>query len=345
MSMFSPRIGLKPLVGLCRRLSIALGAGIDARTVWAREAERAHGALESRLSDISDAANHGESLTVALAATGDYFPAIFREMAEVGEETGHLDAVFAQLADHYEAQLKMRRTFYSAIWWPMTQLVLSLGVIGFAIWIMGVIAAMGAKVDILGFGLIGNRGLAIYVMFLGVVGISIALVIRAIARGLVWTRPIQRFVLQIPGVGQPLQTLAISRLAWSMHLTMNTGMDVRRALKLSLRSTHNARYTDQIPTIDAEIMAGNSIHEAFVSAGAYPTDFLDTLAVGEQSGQIVESMGRLAKQYQEQAQAAMAALAVVAGWAVWAVIAAFIIVMIFRGAFFYRDTIMTNLPR
>jgi len=146
-------------------------------------------------------------------------------------------------------------------------------------------------------------------------------------------------VLRIPGVGKPLQTLAISRLAWSMHLTMNTGMDVRRALKLGLRSTQNARYTDQIPTIDAEIVGGNSIHDAFVVAGGYPTDFLDTLAVGEQSGQVVESMGRLARQYQERARMAMAALAVVAGVVVWMMIAAFIIVLIFRGAIFYRDII------
>ena len=48
-------------------------------------------------------------------------------------------------------------------------------------------------------------------------------------------------------------------------------------------------------------------------AGGYPADFLDTLAVGEQSGKIVESMGRLAKQYQDRARSAMAALAVVAG--------------------------------
>ncbi len=125
-----------------------------------------------------------------------------------------------------------------------------------------------------------------------------------------------------------------------MHLTMNTSMDVRRSLALSLRSTQNARYTDQIPTIDAEIVGGNSIHESFRVAGGYPADFLDTLAVGEQSGKIVESMGILAKQYQDRARMAMAALATLAGFAVWALIAAFIIILIIRIACFYRDTII-----
>ena len=61
-----------------------------------------------------------------------------------------------------------------------------------------------------------------------------------------------------------------------MHLTLNTGMPVRRAIALSLRSTQNAFYIRQIPAIDAEIAAGHSLYEAFYRTGAYPASFLDT---------------------------------------------------------------------
>ncbi len=323
----SPRIGLKPLVGLCRRLSTATGAGIDARTVWAREADRAVGPLHRRLLAVSVAINRGESLADALVPTGDFFPPLFRELIEVGEQSGSLDVILAQLAEHYQSQLTMRRSFLAAISWPLIELGLTLGVIGFFIWLMG---ALNLKTDVFGFGLVGDSGLAKYVTFLAAVAAVIWLILRAINRGLVWTQPVQRLVLRIPAVGRPLQTMALSRLAWSMHLTMNTGMDVRRAMKLSLRSTRNARYLDQIPAIDAEIASGNSIHEAFCRAGGYPVDFLDTLAVGEQSGQVVESMGRLARQYQEQARTAFFTLAMIAACLVWAAIGAMIIFMIFR---------------
>ena len=178
MSMFSPQIGTGLLIGLCRRMSTSLEAGIDARTAWAREAQRATGFLKSRLLDISDAVNQGHSLTDALATTGGYFPSIFREMAAVGEQTGHLDAVFAQLAEHYQSQVTMRRSFLAVIAWPVIELFLSLGVIGLAIWLP---SAMGLKVDLLGFGLTGSRGLGIYVMFLAMVTVSIWLAVRAVA--------------------------------------------------------------------------------------------------------------------------------------------------------------------
>jgi type IV pilus assembly protein PilC len=335
--LFTPRIATKSLVGLCRRLSTALAAGIDAPTAWAPGSERAPRHLRRHLLEISRTVNQGDSLADALAATGDFFPTLFREMIDLGEQTGHLDAVLAQLADHYQNQLDMRRSFLAAIAWPLVQLALAVLIIGFIIWIFGIIG--DGKLDILGFGLVGNRGLAIYAAFVAAVGVAIFLIVRAIGRGLVWTQPIQRFVLRLPAIGKPLQTIALARLAWSMHVTLNAGMDVRRALKLSLRSTQNARYIDQIPEIEAEISAGHSIHEAFVRAGGYPDDFLDTLAVGEQSGRVVESMGQLARQYQEQARAALTVLTLLAGWAVWGMIALLIIALIFRIFSFYLDAI------
>ena len=338
---FSPRIPLKPLVGLCRRLSTALEAGIDVRIVWSREADRARGHLQCHLRTIAEAVNRGDTLADALVATGDFFPALFREMVELGEQTGHVDTVLDQLAEHYENQAGMRRTFWGAITWPLVQLGLAVLIVGFLIWIMGVIhdATGSQAIDILGLGLVGNQGLAIYVVFVAGIGALVWLVVRAVCRGLVWTRPIQRVMLRVPGIGNPLRTIALARLAWSMHVTINAGMDIRRALKLSLRSTQNARYTDHIPAIDAEISAGNSIHEAFSRTGDYPTDFLDTLAVGEQSGDLDESMRHLARQYQQQARAAMAALTILAGWVVWAAVAALIIILIFRIFSFYLGAI------
>jgi type IV pilus assembly protein PilC len=156
-----------------------------------------------------------------------------------------------------------------------------------------------------------------------------------VTRGLLWTRPLQRFILRIPTIGPALQTVALARLAWVMSQTMNTTMDVQRSLKLSLQSTRNARYIDRIAQIDAQIAAGNSIYEAFCEAGVFPADFLASIHVGEQSGNLVESMAHVSNLYQDQARAALNTLATVGGFAVWVVVAGIIICLIFRLAMFY----------
>jgi type IV pilus assembly protein PilC len=343
---FSPRIGLKPLAALCRRQAIGLQAGIDLRTMWAREAGQARSAAaRQRFSTASQAIHGGESLTAGLARTGDFFPALFREMIEVGEQSGHLAEVMGQLAEHYEGQLQLRRTFLAAIAWPMVELAAALGVIGLLIWIMGLISQItNTQVDILGFGLVGTPGLLIYLLILAVVGTLGYAAVQAVSRGMIWTRPVQRAVLRVPVLGSALETLALARLAWTMYLTMNAGMKLRRSLELSLRSTRNARYLDVIGTIDAEIARGNSIYDAFCAAGCFPIEFLDALQVGEQSGQLVESMAHLSRQYQEQARTTIAVLAKLTGMAVWALVAAFIIFLIFRVFSFYLGMIKSAMP-
>jgi type II secretory pathway component PulF len=97
--------------------------------------------------------------------------------------------------------------------------------------------------------------------------------------------------------------------------------------------------------IEAEITAGHSIHEAFCCAGGYPTDFLDTLAVGEQSGQVVESMGRLARLYFQQARDALAVLRMLANGVVYALIAGILILLIFRVFSAYVGMINSFIPR
>ncbi len=334
----SPRINNKNLAGLCRRLALSLEAGIEVRTVWSREADRAIGRQKAPLGAISAAVVRGQSVHEAMAETGRFFPPLVCELVAVGEQTGHLDGIFAQLADYYDLRVRMRRRFLAAITWPMCQLALAVVVIGLLIWVLGMLPRGGPgdlSFDPLGIGLYGDRGLLIYSIGVGSVGLGVWLLIRLTASGVFWTAPLQRFVLRLPVLGGALRTLALARLAWSLHLTMSTGMDVRRGVRLSLQSTRSARYTDTADAIDATLKMGEPIYVAFSSTRVYPSEFLDSLAVGEQSGKLAESMGLLSRQYDDRAQVALATLTRMAGWGVWIIVATIIITLIFRMAFEY----------
>ena len=344
--LFSPRISTRDLARLCRRLATSLEAGIDVRTVWAREAKQTISpTARSRFRAVSEAVNCGDSLQEALSLTDDFFPEMFRELAVVGDETGHLAESFRLLAEHYEEQIKLHRILLVASAWPMVELGLALGVIGLFIWIMGFINPSGdPSRDPLGLGLSGSSGLVVYLLFLGIVAIALFLVFQAIRRGMVWTRPIQLLLLRLPVLGRALQNVALARLSWSLYLTLDAGMDIRRALRISLRTTRNAHYTDHVKSIEAVVEAGDPVHEAFRQSGAFPVDFLDAVSVGEQSGRLVESMGLLSRQYREQAEAALKVLTVMGGFGIWMLVAAILIFFIFRFALFYINTISGFLP-
>jgi type II secretory pathway component PulF len=337
----SPQLSNKQLAELCHRLAIEADAGIDIRRTWQREASTARGRLQPSFAQVREAVAQGDSLTAALTRAGREFPLLFREMAEVGEQTGTLGKVFHRLEAHYRRQVQAQRIFLGAIAWPMIELALAILVIGVLIYVLGVVAARGGgkAVDVLGFGLVGSRGLFIYVNFLIVVGLCITGLVIAMRRGVLWVRPVQRALMRLPGIGASLEKLALARLAWALHLTLNVEMDLRRVVPLALRATGSDHYIRHTNQIVAEIAAGEPLYAAFARSRAFPATFIDALAVAEESGQTVESMDRLAKRYEEEAEVAVKALATILGVLVGMLVMGIIILLIFRLAGFYFGTI------
>ena len=340
-SLFAPRISIKELAQLSRRVSTGLSAGVDVRRVWSREASAARGGMRHPLKEISQSVDRGVGVTDAVLATGAYFPPLFREIVRVGEQTGKLPEMLRQLSDEYDQQLKLRRIFVGVIFWPLLQLAAALAIVGFIIWVMGIIAQAngGEPIDILGFGLVGNKGLLIYLMILFWISLVCAILYGGIRRGLLWAAPLQRAIMRIPKVGSSIRTLALARLAWTMHVTLGAGMDLSRALRLSLASTRNVQFISQTEAVVRSVSHGREIHEALVETGAFPIEFLDTVEVGERSGRLAESMEVLSRQYQDEARSALQVLGVVAGFVVWSMVAVLIIVLILRIFSFYVGVI------
>ncbi len=345
MALWRSRIPLSQLAGLSRRLAIALGAGLPLRSVWARETASARGpAAQAAMRDVLDALDRGEPPGEALATAGPFFPELFSQIVAAGDQSGHLPEAFAKLADHYETQLALRRSFLVAMAWPMLELGLAVLVIGLLIYIQGWLAeTRDTPVDVLGWGLAGSKGLAIYLLVVAAIAGLGALGIRAIRRGLKAGSWLQGALLHLPAVGRVMRTLALGRLAWTLGLALDSGMPVRRALALAIASTQNICFSRHLRKMEASVEAGQSLVETFADTGAFPPDFLELVAMGEQSGELVEALGRASRMYQAQAEAALRVLVIVAGLICWMVVALVLILMIFHIFGGYVQTLRSQL--
>jgi type II secretory pathway component PulF len=325
------RIGTRELAALCHRLGSALSVGLPPAQVFEREAQ-GHGsaALRHVMHLLSAHVGAGGSVADAMDKTGTFFPPLVRQLTALGEQTGNLPETLLALRDHYEHQLQMRRAFWSSILWPMLELGLALLVIGLLIYIMGIlpVGSDGQRPDILGWGLTGPRGVLIYLAVVAAAAGAITLLVWSMRRGLLWTAPLQKLLLRIPGLGGYLQTLAMSRLCWTLHLTLNTGLDLRQAIPLCLAATQNARYAEHARQIVQRVAAGGELTAAFQEAGVFPGDFLDSMDVGERSGRLAETMKHQADAYRERAQRQMSTMAIVGGFLVGGLVLLFLVVVI-----------------
>lgn len=330
----------RTLAALCERLAISLEAGIDVRRVWRSEANRNRGRATRVCAEIAEALEQGQGLDQAVADAGAFFPPLFVEMTRVGEQTGSTVEVFRRLAKHYQSQVARTRDFRSAIAWPMLQLLAALGVVAVLIAIGGLIeTGKGEPLDMLGFGLVGTRGLMIYLN--GLLGIALVLGMAwtVIRRQPEWGARLRGLASRMPVIGSAFRKVALARIAWALRLMLNVEMDLRKVGPIALRASDNALFAQHGPQVTEAISRGLPLSESFERTGVFPREFLDALEVAEQAGTIVESMERLSNQYEDEAERAINTLGAALAVAVWAAVAGLVILLIFRVFSFYTSAL------
>ncbi len=334
-----PRFRLKDLSELCRRMGIGLEAGIDTRKLWKRESERSH-RHRAALEHVSTEINRGNSLVDAIEGTGDSFPPLMHDLIRVGEQTGKLDHIMLRMADHFDHMLTLRRLFLTGITWPAIQLVMAFGVIGMFIFFLGMAEPTDEfPIHTLVFGLRGVSGLIKYVLIVGSICIGGWVLITNWSRGKMGAEFILPLIYRIPQLGGCLRTMALGRMAWTLSLTTDTPMDVMESMRSSLKSTGTPIYSDLRKPVIAELKSGAPIHQALRSTDAFPSDFLDAIEVGEQSGRLSESLFRLSERYEQQAKSAAKILTVIGSFAVWAMAGSLIVYFILKFAIMYTNFI------
>lgn len=329
----SPQLRGKRLADLCHRLAISTESGIDIRQTWRREAEHARGRVGQAFTSIRSAVEQGQTLADAVAACGDLFPRLFIEMVHVGEQSGSLAEVLHRLSDHYQRSHTMRRSLRTRLAWPMLELGAAIVIFG---GLLAIIATLdlrrvnGKPLDPLGLGFTGMSAVVVYIQVLVVLGLILAGLIIAYRRGWLMFAPVERLIMQLPSIGTALQKICLARLAWALHLTLNVEIDLRRIVPLALSATGSSYYTRWSGHITDLVAAGTPLSEAFAAAGIFPDHFIEALYVAEESGQIVESMARLSRQYEEEADDAMSTLTTIFGFLLTLVVLGVIGVMIIR---------------
>jgi len=328
--MFSSRISLSNLIELCRVLRHSLGAGLTLRDVFRQQAERGASSVRPVAQRIRHALEQGESLEAALKEERRKFPPLFLSLAAVGEESGQLPEIFGELEKYYALQLKLRRQLISQSMLPVIQLCLAFGVIALLIFVLGIIGqSRGGNPP----GILGYTGATGSIVFLALSFGSIGLLIAAY---LVLTRAFQHkaafdaVLLRVPVLGPCVEALVLGRFAVGLQLTLETGMPIQRAMRLSLEATGNAAFAAHADTINQALKGGEALTAAVSRCRLFPGEFVNMIAVAEEGGRVPEMMRHQAEYYYEEATRRLTTLTKLMTFGIWLLYAIFMIIAIFR---------------
>ncbi|AMV18611.1 type II secretion system F family protein [Planctomyces sp. SH-PL14] len=348
--LFSRQLPLPQLAIASRSLSTMLEAGIPAFRAFELTAQNsADGRLRRSMTCIVEDLKQGTDVTTAMRNQADVYPELFRNMVEIGDQTGKLPEVLRSLADHYDNSLRLKRDFTSEIMLPIFQFVAAVIIIGGLIWILGMIAELkggspgtaGSEepADILGWGLQGTPGAIKWFVGWGILIGGLILSYLLLQKFFPGLRLLHRVLLQVPVIGRCMQSFALARFSWAFHLTQEAGLPVDQSLVSALNATGNAHFQAAAPAMTAGLMRGETITETFHNSGLFPRDYLQMVHVGETTGTVPEILHRLSPQFEDQARRSLKLLATTAASLVWTAVAAFIVIIVFRIAAWYIDVL------
>eukprot|EP00913_Durusdinium_trenchii_P023352 g21930.t1 len=286
---------------------------------------------------IATAVRKGQDVSSAMEELPGVFPDLMLEMVSVAEQTGSLPEILKGLAEHYENLVRLRKDFVSTLIFPIFQFVAAVLVIALLIYILGIIGDSPGrqKIDVLGFGLLGTKGALIWLSMVSGTVLSLFVAYQVTVHNLRGKKFLDRFLLNVPVVGNCLRSFAIARFSWAFYLTEQTGMPIDQSLKSSLRATDNGAFIDATPGICEMIQEGSTLCRALEASKLFPKEFLSMVEVAETSGTVPEALHRLSPQIEEDARRSLARLTTALAWTIWATVAIFIIFLIFRIALFY----------
>ncbi len=344
--LLSKRLSLPHLSSLCRDLRHYLGAGLTVADAFQHQAKKGPAPLRAVAERVAAELKRGHSLAKALQREADAFPPLMLALIDVGEASGMLAEVFAELEKYCTRQLQLRRQFLSQITWPAFQFFAAVFVLAALIFFLGIIKGRQGPndppYDPLGLGLSGASGAMI---FLCVVFGTLAAIVGLyflLTRALKQSAAVDGLLLRVPALGPCLQSLALARFCLALRLTFETGMPIAKALKLAFRATGNEAFPAKIGMVELSVEAGADLTSTLAATQLFPEEFVHILAVGEESGRLTEVLRHQGEHYHEESGRRLSTLTSAAGYGIWILVGCMIIWAIFRLFSSYLGALSVN---
>lgn len=251
------------------------------------------------LQKVIDGLKSGSTVTESLHGTGRWLPSFDTALIHAGETSGRLPNCFRLLSDHYNDRARIVRQVLSNLAYP-------LALFHFAVLIFPIQQLQGLvlRSDVLGFLFQKASLLApIYAVVLVIIFACQS------QRGHIWRAMLERIFHPIPVLGSARRSLALARLSASLEALISAGVTIIEAWEIAVLACGSPALARTVLGWRSQLEAGLTHAELVSASREFPEVFSNLYSTGEVSGQTDESLLRLQKYFQDDAERKTRALA------------------------------------
>ncbi len=261
--------------------------------------------LQELVMSLRNDISSGTSFAGALRKHPKHFDELYCNLVDSGEKSGALEAMLDRVATYLEKTENLKKKVKKAMTYPIAVIVVA--IIVTAILLVKVVPQFESLFQGFGADLPVFTQMVIHIsewlqswwfaVLLGIVGF-IFIFRESRRRSRAFSDLVDKYMLKLPIVGEILDKSAVAKFGRVLSTTFAAGVPLVDALDSVAGATGNAVYRDAILNIKTDVASGTQLQASMRQQDVFPVMAVQLTAIGEESGNLDEMLGRVAEHYE-----------------------------------------------
>jgi len=261
--------------------------------------------LQELVMNIRNDIASGTGFAAALRKHPKHFDDLYCNLVDSGESAGALEQMLDRIATYLEKTELLKKKVKKAMTYPIAVIVVA--IIVTAILLVKVVPQFESLFQGFGAELPVFTQFVVhlsewmqkwwFVVLLGIVG-TIFLFRESKRRSQKFSDFVDKWVLKLPVVGEILDKSAVAKFGRVLSTTFAAGVPLVDALESVSGATGNAVYRDAVLNIKNDVSSGTQLQASMRNQDVFPVMAVQLTAIGEESGNLDEMLGKVAEHYE-----------------------------------------------
>ena len=292
-----------------RQMALLIESGLNIVTALELlQSQASHRVFKKVLDETITDLRAGSQLSVSLSKHPEIFAPIHCQSLKVGEQTGGLESILRQIADHMEKQQITGKGIKNAMTYPIIALVVAVVVIAVMVAFVfpafqGLYANLGAKLPPTTAIMLNVAGeLRAYGMYITVFLLALVIVALVYLRTATGKYKFDQIALKFPIVGRINHLNELARLARSVSILFKAGLPLTEILPLVIQSASNKVMAEALVQVKEDMLGGEGLSRPMGKYKIFLPMMVQMVRVGEETGNLDATLLSVAQSYETEAE-------------------------------------------
>ena len=305
----SKKVKVEDILIFSKQFATMVKAGLPILQVLAmlRDQMESQG-IKDIIEDIRKSLEGGVNLSKCFEKYPQHFDNVYVNLIKAGEASGKLDVFLLKIVDSLEKKEKIKKKIKSALMYPAIMFTVAITVSAFMlIKVVPVFAkmndGMGIQIPAATATIMSMsdflRGTGGKILFFGIIGFIFTfryLTAKNEKIKYAWHKQ----VLKLPIFGDMILKSMLARISLIMGNLSAAGVNLLESIEISKSVSTNVVVLESLENVKKGVFSGDTLTKLFLKDPLFPPTFAQLISVGEQTGQLDEMFGSVAKYYEAE---------------------------------------------